>query len=79
MRCPKCNFDNTIGAKYCRQCGYDFKSEQSIIDKYPEYGFVPISVVRKKPSIIVIVLFILTSLIFLLLFCSILLAIFSGK
>lgn len=50
MECPKCKKDNIEGAKFCRYCGFELGGKINIMDRFPNYNFVPTNLIDwKKP------------------------------
>lgn len=45
MKCIYCNSINIEGSRFCRNCGKEL-SEGNIMDAFPNYDFVPVSVLK---------------------------------
>lgn len=47
MKCNTCGVENDLDSLYCRHCGNIIK-KQSVLEKYPEYHFLPSSLYKIK-------------------------------
>ena len=61
MKCIYCNSINIEGARFCRNCGKEL-SEGTILDTFPNYDFVPVSVFKWPINTIWKILFYLSIL-----------------
>ena len=86
MKCPKCKIENPEEAKYCRNCGYKLVGgsfvSSIVMDRFPEYKFIPTNFIDWKKPWIAKIRTILFSIIFavsLFMFCYSIASVFCNN